>query len=210
MVTDTEIRAAIAAERTDLADMLDGLPRARWDEPSLCAGWRVREVVAHLTMPFRYSTPRFLLELAKSGGRFNAMSDRRARQDAATLSVDELASAMRDNAHHPWKPPGGGFVGALTHDVLHGLDITIALGLDRTVPADRMLIVLGGFEVGKALRFFGVDLRGIELHADDLDWTLGAGTPMSGAGQDLALAMVGRRLPTGRLRGEPSGRFTAE
>ena len=49
------IRDMIAAERAELAEMLAGLPAPRWDEPTLCAGWRVREVVAHITMPFRYS-----------------------------------------------------------------------------------------------------------------------------------------------------------
>jgi hypothetical protein len=51
-----------------------------------------------------------------------------------------------------------------------------------------------------------------ELPADRWDApTLRAGwrTPLGGAAQDLALVMVGRRLPAGRLRGQASGRFTA-
>ncbi|MFG2868736.1 hypothetical protein [Streptomyces sp. NPDC048338] len=31
---------------------------------------------------------------------------------------------------------------ALAHDVVHGLDITTALGLDRRVPEDRLRTVL--------------------------------------------------------------------
>jgi uncharacterized protein (TIGR03083 family) len=48
-----DIRDMIAGERGALAEVLASLPATRWDEPSLCAGWRVREVVAHITMPFR-------------------------------------------------------------------------------------------------------------------------------------------------------------
>jgi uncharacterized protein (TIGR03083 family) len=117
------IRDWIAAERRDLADVLDGLTAQQWDAPSLCAGWSVRHVVAHLTMPLRYSQPRFLLELVKAGGRFQQMSDAAARRDAL-LPMAQLIGALRDNAEHPWKPPGGGYAGALTHDLIHSLDIT--------------------------------------------------------------------------------------
>ena len=201
------ITASIAAERRDLAAILAGLPAESWDSPTLCAGWRVREVVAHITMPLRYPLPRFALEMARSRGNFNRMADRCARRDAAAPPA-ELAAALRDNERNPWKPPGGGYQGALTHDVIHGLDITVALGLGRQVPAERLGIVLAGITAAKSVRFFGTDLDGIELRADDLDWSFGSGTRVSGAAQDLALAVCGRKLPPGHLRGAPSARFT--
>ena len=36
------------AERADLADFLATLTREQWESPSLCEGWRVRDVVAHV------------------------------------------------------------------------------------------------------------------------------------------------------------------
>jgi uncharacterized protein (TIGR03083 family) len=196
-----DIRDMIAAERTELAELLAGLPAPRWDEPTLCAGWRVREVVAHITMPFRYSRSRFVLELAKSRGKFNEMADRCARRDAAAMSPGELAEALRSNANHPWQPPGGGYEGALTHDVIHGLDITEALGLGRLVPEDRLGVVLPNLVTPKALAFFGVDLSGVELRAADTGWTFGSGRPVTGTAQDLALFLCGRKLPPGCLEG---------
>jgi uncharacterized protein (TIGR03083 family) len=207
-VTDPDVREAITAERHELAAVLTGLSAQMWDARTLCAGWRVREVVAHMTMPFRYSIPQFAVELLKARGNFDRMADRCARRDAASLSAGELAAAIRDNASHPWKPPGGGFEGALTHDVIHGLDFTVPLGINRQIPEDRLRIVLRGLATAKGLKYFGVGLDGIELRADDIDWTFGSGTPMSGTAQDLALVLCGRRLPTGRLRGEHSERFT--
>jgi uncharacterized protein (TIGR03083 family) len=204
---DAEITASIAAERRELAAVLGGLPPESWDAPTLCAGWRVREVVAHITMPFRYRPPRFAFEMVRSRGNFNRMADRCARRDAAAAPA-ELAAALRDNERNPWKPPGGGYQGALIHDVIHGLDITVALGLGRQVPAERLGIVLDGITAAKSARFFGTDLDGIELRADDLDWSFGSGTPVSGPAQDLALLVAGRKLPPGHLRGEPSARFT--
>jgi uncharacterized protein (TIGR03083 family) len=196
----SDLAGAIAAERRELAAMLDALPPAAWDEPTLCDGWRVREVVAHLTMPFRYPAARFAFELARSRGNFSRMADRCARRDAAAPAAD-LAAALRDNAEHPWKPPGGGLAGALTHDVIHGLDITVALGIDRDVPAGRLAIVLDSITGARSLKFFGTSLSGIQLRASDTDWSFGSGTPVTGAAQDLALVLCGRRLPPGRLDG---------
>ena len=196
-----DIRDMITAERTELAKMLADLPAPRWDEPTLCAGWRVREVVAHITMPFRYSRSRFVLELAKARGQFNERADRCARRDAAVMSPGELAEALGSNANHPWQPPGGGQIGALTHDVIHGLDITEALGLGQRVPEDRLGAVLPNLVTPKALGFFGVDLSGVELRAADTGWTFGSGRPVTGTAQDLALFLCGRKLPPGRLEG---------
>jgi uncharacterized protein (TIGR03083 family) len=186
------IRDMIAAQRGELAQVLAGLPVASWDAPTLCDGWRVREVVAHITMPFRYSGRRFMLELAKSRGNFNAMADRTARRDAAALSVSELAEALASNVGHPWQPPGGGQLGALTHDVIHTLDITEALGLGVRVPAERLGVVLPNLVTPKSLKFFGTDLAGVQLRATDSGWVFGSGTPVTGTAQDLALFVCGR------------------
>jgi len=199
----------IAAQRGELAEALTGLPASGWDEPTLCAGWRVREVVAHITMPFRYSGPRFMVELAKSHGRFNEMADRLARRDAARMSPAELAEAVRSNIGHPWRPPGGGFEGALAHDLIHGLDITVPLGIGRPVPAERLRRVLPASTASKSVTYFGADLAGIEFRARDLDWTLGSGAPLTGTAADLLLAVCGRKLPAGRLEGDPAARFSA-
>ncbi|WP_030786043.1 maleylpyruvate isomerase family mycothiol-dependent enzyme [Streptomyces sp. NRRL S-920] len=203
---ERHIRAEIAAERRELADLFDGLSPAQWDAPSLCAGWRVREVVAHMSLGFRRSLPMTLLDIVKAGGSLHRMTDRRARADAAALPPARLAASIRDNAHHPWTPPVGGYTSALAHDVVHGLDVTVALGLERAVPAERLRIPLGAVDA-KSLRFFGADLTGVALHADDLDWSYGSGIPVRGAAQDLLLVAFGRKVPPGRLRGEGCERY---
>jgi len=190
-----DLRDMIAAERRELADVLADLPESAWDAATLCDGWRVREVVAHMTMPFRYSAERFGMEMAQSRGDFTAMSDRVAKRDAAAMSAAELTAVLRDNAEHPWQPPGGAPEAPLTHDVIHGLDFTVPLGLGRKVPADRMRLVLDAVTSQDALRYFDVDLTGIRLVADDLDWSYGSGEPTSGPAQNLLLAIAGRRLP---------------
>ncbi|MCE4946844.1 MULTISPECIES: maleylpyruvate isomerase family mycothiol-dependent enzyme [Streptomyces] len=203
-----DIRAAIAAERRELADLLDTLTPAQWDAPSLCAGWRVREVAAHMSLGFRRPLRTLAVELLKARGSLDRMTDRCARQDAAALTPAALAAALRDHAHHPWTPPVGGLAAALGHDVVHGLDIAVPLGLDRRVPEDRLRVLLDGL-TPRGTKFFGADLDGVALHADDLDWSYGTGTALRGAAQDLLLVAFGRKLPPGRLHGAPQARFAA-
>ncbi|MEU6716428.1 maleylpyruvate isomerase family mycothiol-dependent enzyme [Nonomuraea sp. NPDC046802] len=203
-----DITSAIAAERQELAAMLNDLSPAQWDGPTLCAGWRAREVAAHMSMGFRYPLPKMALELVKARGGIHRMADRRAREDAAAMTTNELVSAIRDNAHNPWKPPVGGITAALAHDVIHGLDITVGLGVDRRVPEERVRLLLEHL-TPRTLRFFGADLDGVELRADDLDWSFGTGTPLTGAAQDLLLLAYGRKLPPGHLRGQARERYIA-
>jgi uncharacterized protein (TIGR03083 family) len=203
----TDIRTAVTGERADLATLLEELPEAEWDRPTLCEGWRVREVVAHIVMPYRLSTAGFVLGMLRNGGRFNRFADRHARREAATLSAAELAETLRQNVDHPWKPPGGGDQGALSHDVIHGLDMTVALGIDRQVPLERMRFILEKMDP-RSITFFGVDLDGIQLRATDLDWSYGEGTPLTGSAQDLLLVISGRKLPPDHLAGPDAARFT--
>jgi hypothetical protein len=142
-------------------------------------------------MPYRHSALRVLGGIAAARGNFNRFADRIARQDTNRLSDAELLAALRDNINHPWRPPGGGQGGALSHDVIHGLDITEALGLPR-VPPDRVRHVVAGAGP-RALAYFGTDLTGLRLVATDTDLTLGDGpTVVELPAVDLLLRVTGR------------------
>ncbi len=205
--SETDVAAAIADEYRALADLLEASAPAVWDAPSLCEGWRTREVVAHMTMPARYSGPAFMAELEAAGGDFTRLSDTVAARDGA-LGAASLIADLRAEALHGWQPPGGGMEGALTHCVIHALDIIEAVPLDRRVPDERIAWVLGIVAGPGVPNFFGADLSGVELAADDLDWSCGSGAAVTGSAQALALVACGRLLPAGRLRGEAAARFT--
>jgi hypothetical protein len=126
---------------------------------------------------------------------------RSARRRAPT---QELIRALRDNATYFCKPPGGGLEGGLTHDVVHGLDFTVPLGITHPIPDEVLRTVLDGITRTSSLKHFGVDIEGIALSADDIDWTFGSRTTVSGRAEDLILALSGRKAPSGRLRGSPT------
>jgi uncharacterized protein (TIGR03083 family) len=200
-MTDNDLQSLVAAEYIALADLLDALPPARWDAPSLCEGWRVREVVAHLTMPARYSEDAFMAELRESEFDFTRLSNRIAGRDAQ-LPTDELVGNLRDEVLHHWTPPGGGHRGALNHVVIHGLDITVPLGEPRRSTDATMRIVLDDLTEGGAHTHFGTDITGRTLQATDIDWSYGSGPRLRGSAEDLALHLCGRNIPEGLLEGE--------
>jgi uncharacterized protein (TIGR03083 family) len=70
MTNDADLQRAVAAEFLALADLFGSATEAQWDTPSLCAGWRVREVIAHMTMAARYSEEEFM---ARRIGRWSAL-----------------------------------------------------------------------------------------------------------------------------------------
>jgi uncharacterized protein (TIGR03083 family) len=207
LATDIDLAAAIADEYVALADLLEAADPVVWDAPSLCEGWRTREVVAHMTMPARYSGPEFMAELEAARGDFTRLSDTIAARDGA-LPATTLLSGLRSEVLHGWQPPGGGMEGALTHCVIHGLDVTEAVPLERPVPRARIARVLAIVALPGSPTIFGVDLSDVQLQADDLDWSFGSGALVTGSAQALALVACGRQLPAGRLGGQGAGRFT--
>ncbi|WP_270889029.1 maleylpyruvate isomerase family mycothiol-dependent enzyme [Pedococcus sp. 5OH_020] len=204
----SDLMATVVAERQAFGDVLRELADGDWDSASLCEGWRVREVVAHMTMPFRYSAPRLLGEMVRSRGSFARMADRVARRDAQA-PIDALLDDWLKNQNHPWKPPGGGLKGALTHDIVHGLDITIPLGVDHPVGVGAMRLVLDHATTPLSLKHFNLDLTGIRLEADDVDWAFGDGQPFRGPARYLLMALMDRRLPAESFSDSATRGFTS-
>ena len=112
------------------------------------------------------------------------------------LPHEDLVAALRDNADHPWSPPGGGLAGALSHDTIHGLDLSEPLGLP-SAPVERIALVLANASP-RSLAFFGVDLTGIQLRGTDADVRLGDGEPVDLPVKDILLTITGRRQLAGR------------
>ena len=202
MIDDIDLQTAVAAQCMALAGLLSTASDATWDAESLCAGWRVREVVAHMTMPARYSEGEFMVELERCGYDLTRLSNEIATKDAELPSAQLVADLRSDVLHH-WTPPEGGYHGALNHAVIHSLDVAVPLGETRFVPDETIRVVLDDLTQGGAHEHFGIDIEGRLFEASDLDWSFGSGGPLRGAAEDLALVMCGRMVPSGRLSGTP-------
>lgn len=183
----------IAIHRRALADALDSLTPAQWLGESLCAGWTPAHVLAHQTMPFRISGEEFMTGLQRCSGDFTTFSDQIAARDSR-LPPAELIRALRDNADTPWSPPGGGLAGALSHDVIHGLDIGWPLALEYEIPETAMTMVLDSVTSPGEQTLFGFPLAGIAVTATDLGWSAGHGALLAGRGRDLLPLLAGRQI----------------
>jgi hypothetical protein len=86
--------------------------------------------------------------------------------------------------------------------VIHGLDVTVPLGVPRA-PDESIRVVLSDLTEGGVGEHFGTVLEGRSLQATDLDWSYGSGPLLRGAAGDLAVVLCGRAVPEGRLEGEP-------
>ena len=168
----------IEHERERLADLADGLTPVQWDTPSLADGWRVREVVTHLTMPFSVSLPRMVLGLARHGGSFDRLADHWARDEAVSTDPAEVTARLRANAGARFTPPGMGAEAPLTDVVVHGLDVRLPLDLPTDdLDRDAVGTVLRFLTTGSARRF-GVPADAFtrnRFEATDLDWAHGTG-----------------------------------
>lgn len=198
----TTVPAWVETTYLGLADLLESDADA-WDAPSLCEGWQVRHVVAHMTMPVRFTPERYGAELAEVGGDFGALSDRVALRDGA-LPVGELVGQLRSPVLHGWTPPGGGEAGARDHAVIHSLDVTVALDASPVAPPEAVTAVLDQLagRLGEGA-WFGVDPTGLRLEADDGDWQWsdphGGDGPTVRADRGTLVALLGgRTLPDGR------------
>lgn len=195
-VDATGLQTFVGPTYRGLADLLASGPAERWDVPSLCQGWQVRHVVAHVTMPARLTPEQFGAEMAAAGGDFTVLSDTVAARDAA-LPPTELLDALRSLVLHGWQPPGGGAAGALSHAVIHALDVTVALGAPPVAPAQGVVAVLDHLTAARGA-YFGVDLIDVRLEAADLPWSWGEGALVRADAGELVALLGGRTLPDGR------------
>jgi uncharacterized protein (TIGR03083 family) len=202
MTDETDLQPVVAAEFLALGDLLEPATEAQWDTPSLCAGWRVREVIAHMTMAARYSEEEFMAELRRCDFDFGRLSNQIAARDAE-LPASELVASLRAEVMQHWTPPGGGWHGALNHVVIHGLDVTVPLGVPRRSPDATIRVVLDDLTAGGVQARFGTSIEGRSLQASDLDWSYGSGPVLRGPAEYLALVLCGRAAPEGRLEGKP-------
>jgi uncharacterized protein (TIGR03083 family) len=196
------VMALARAERADLADFLATLRPEQWDAPTLCSGWRVRDVVAHVVSYEEHGATDFAKRLARALFRLHRLNDV-ALAEYNHRSPESLLELLRDHL----EPRGvtaqfGGGVG-LVDGLIHHQDIRRPLGMPRTIPAERLRYALPFTVTAPPLRGFW-NARGVRLIATDLDWTRGKGPEARGTAEAVLMTMAGRRDAARELDG-PGG-----
>ncbi|MFC4373073.1 maleylpyruvate isomerase family mycothiol-dependent enzyme [Nocardia halotolerans] len=187
-------RGMLIRERAELVELLRGLSEQEWETPSLCAGWRVRDVVGHLLQdtlgPLSYAAV-----VVKNGGSVNRINNALA-QSSSDLSTDQLVDKLdKESGRLSRFAPRL----MLSDLVVHHQDIRRPLNRPRTIAPDRLAAVLS---YPDPFAFPGRFTKGLRFTATDIDWTSGAGPEVRGPGEAIALAMAGRPVALDDLTGD--------
>jgi uncharacterized protein (TIGR03083 family) len=206
-MSDDRIWALIDDQRRRLADLLDDLTEAQWRAPSLCEGWTVREVAAHVALQNTTlrAMPDALVKMVRHGGVNGAI--RALARDHAVLPTDRLAAEIRARVG-VWKPLPTVTVRETAIDyAVHGQDIAIPLGRSLAVPAE--LSTFAAERVWGRQRMFRARRRyaGYRFVATDSDFAVGQGDEVTGPVLALLLVLTGRPAGLAQLSGPGTDRL---
>lgn len=204
--SDDELWTAVGYLRQSTADLLERLSDSELDSPSLCPGWRIRDVAAHITMQ-GLTLREFLVLGARyyRGGDTNALILRSAQQKAKHTPMAHLVAELRDRAELRRPNFGVPRIAALFDILAHGQDIAIPLHREFPVaPRVAAWAATGAaaFRAKDRLRTVGLtQLSGVTLTATDIDWSMGEGPEVRGPMLALFMVVVGRTATLDQLTG---------
>lgn len=177
-------------ERSEFAAFLATLSPEQWNAPSLCTGWRVRDVVAHVISYDELSMREVLRRSVRNRldlDRVNAD----VLADLADCSPDELLALLEAHVNPRGLAAAFGGLVALVDGLIHQQDIRRPLGLPREIPPVRLQQTLRMALLAPPTGAFW-RTRGLRLAPTDLDWATGRGPEVRGPGESILMAMSGR------------------
>lgn len=196
----TDVWTLVHAERAALIEDLGGLDDGQWETPSLCAGWTVRDVAAHMVNTARTTRLGFVAGLV--GARFDFhLQNARGVERERGASPQETLARLRAVAARTSTPPVP-LDSRLVEEVVHGEDIRRPLGLTRTYPQDAVVRALrlqtrASESMGGAKEL----VSRVRLVATDADVAIGTGPEVRGPALALLLIACGRPVATGEVDG---------
>lgn len=200
VISNADLWKLIHDQRSKVGDALATLTDADWETASLCTGWRVHDVVAHMVETHLMTPPRFAGRFAASGFRFNTFAANgvalHAKQTPASLLAQYRETAPRTTA-----PPGPKMTW-LAEAVIHGEDVVRPTGRSVAI-SPATIAAVADFVRGSTPLLHGKQRSaGLRLRATDIDWTAGDGPEVSGPAVSLILAMTGRKPALSDLTGD--------
>ncbi|MBN1092081.1 maleylpyruvate isomerase family mycothiol-dependent enzyme [Blastococcus sp. TML/M2B] len=183
--------ATIDAERADLAGLLDDLSPDEWAHPSLCAGWRVRDVVAHLALA-QTGPGRATLDLVRARGSLPRMIHDSAVRHAVA-PPEQLTAEIRAMVGSRRRAPGVTPMEPLLDVLVHGQDVAVPLGRERHMPvAAAVPAATRVWTMPWPMSTTFPRVRGVRLVATDADWSAGEGDIVEAPIEALLLVLTGR------------------
>ncbi|WP_114423931.1 maleylpyruvate isomerase family mycothiol-dependent enzyme [Nocardioides houyundeii] len=201
-----EVWPVVHAERDRLADDLADLTAEQWRTPSLCAGWDVHDVLAHLVHTARTTRLSFARDMVMARGSFDRVNDRGITRQQSAEPRDTLASLRA--ASGLTRTPPANLATRLVEAIVHGEDIRRPLGIHGAYPHPATIAALG-YQVRTPVSFGGGRERvsGLRLVEASSGTSWGDGPEVVGPALDLLLAVSGRPVAAARLTGDGAPRL---
>jgi len=190
----------VRAERAALVDDLSGLSDEQWEVPSLCGGWTVHDVAAHLVDNARTTRVGIVLAMVRARFDFDRQNDQGvAREKGATPA--QTLQRLREVVGRTTTPPAP-LDSRLVEEVAHGEDVRRPLGLTRAYPEEAVVRALA-HQLRTPVGLGGGKQRaaGLRLVADDADWSHGEGPEVRGPLVSLLMVVSGREQALDDLAG---------
>jgi len=189
-------------ERDSIVQTLRSLTPEQWDAPSLCDGWRVRDVAGHMVTGFEMSLPKVLTKTALAG--FNvSKASAKAGVETGSRPTEQLIRALESPTELCGFAKVIGYTKLIPDVTIHHEDIRRAVGLaPHEVPAERMKFALGTLRKDTGPLKAKKRSQGLRLVATDIDWAEGEGPEVRGPALSLLLAMGGRAAGLDECEGD--------
>ncbi|MEV7991274.1 maleylpyruvate isomerase family mycothiol-dependent enzyme [Streptomyces sp. NPDC086077] len=199
----TGVWPLIRAERMALATDLEGLTHEQWATTSLCTGFTVREVLAHLTAAASLNSVRWLAGVLRCRFDFDKQVAMRLAEHLGNTPTETL-ERFRRVVPSTTKPPLPALA-MLGETVVHGQDIRRPLGIRRDFPIETITHVAEYYRGSDLVVVAKGRIGGLKLVANDGPFTAGSGPLVSGTTLALVMAMTGRSAYCDDLEGEGVG-----
>ncbi|HSZ37182.1 MAG TPA: maleylpyruvate isomerase family mycothiol-dependent enzyme [Acidimicrobiales bacterium] len=186
--------------RRQFADRIAALDETAWSAESWCAGWRVRDVLAHLVKGAEMTYGSLTLDLLRGGFRPNRSVSKAAKRLDA-VPVPELADRLRRAADRQFHLVGTAEAMGLVDVLVHSVDALRPLGLDVDAPPADAIAALDTLWTSGRMIVHATPQQGRRLVATDVDWSRGSGPEVRGRGIDLLLFVANRRQVLPNLDG---------
>jgi uncharacterized protein (TIGR03083 family) len=192
----------IIDERRQMADLLAGLTEDQLNGPSLCAGWKVHDIAAHLVSYLRFGQAKIYLGILATGADFDRVNVGLASW-MARRPTTLLIRQLRRGATSRVTIPRSGYDPVLGDIVLHDLDVRRPLGIPRAVAEERLWVTFNHLTANPSPGYtMGTRLAGLRVATSDTGWSYGEGPLVCGGAQDVVLALAGRLPALDELTGD--------
>lgn len=193
----------IHTERRALAATLHELTPEQWAADTLCEGWTVKDIAAHVIAHPQNGWAQMPGLVVRNLGRgYNTMIFREVKRLSAKQTRESILADYVTFDGSTRKIPTTTVREPLIDVLVHHQDIVRPFGLSREMHPEAAAVAA---DRARTLAFLSGSrkvVKGTRMVATDIDWTRGSGPTIAGPMQELLMVCMGRARVAVDLEGD--------